>query len=325
MIRVRDLDKHYGTVRAVQNVTFDVTRGEIVGLLGHNGAGKSTVMKIITGYLEPSNGSVSVGDIDVLADRIGVQRLIGYLPESAPLYPEMLVQEYLLMIAELRGIPAERRQQAVSDAVHATGLEEWLVRPIGTLSKGYRQRVGLAQAMVHKPEVLVLDEPTSGLDPVQIVEIRSLIRRLASHSTVILSTHILSEIEAVCDRVLILIDGVLAADSRLADLLASEHVRLSATGGGNGFSKALEAVDGIDSALHLGPDPRHPGYELWSLACTTDVAPTAEIVAAATSAGATVASVGAETRSLEQVFRDLMEEHIARHAVVAGQGAEKAA
>ena len=175
MIEVRDLEKRYGDVRAVKGLSFDVGRGEIVGLLGHNGAGKSTVMKMITGYIEPSGGSISVGGVDVLADRIGVQRQIGYLPESAPVYPEMLVQEYLLMMAELRDIPAAERNAAVIKAVRSTGLEDWLVRPIATLSKGYRQRVGLAQAILHEAEVLILDEPTSGLDPVQIVEIRALI------------------------------------------------------------------------------------------------------------------------------------------------------
>jgi ABC-2 type transport system ATP-binding protein len=309
MIQVRSLEKRYGDVRAVKGISFDVERGEVVGLLGHNGAGKSTVMKIITGYLEPSEGSVTVGGRDVLDDRIGVQRLIGYLPENAPLYPEMLVQEYLLMIAELRGIPEENRLRAVASAVRATGLEGWLVRPIGTLSKGYRQRVGLAQAIVHRPEVLVLDEPTSGLDPVQIVEIRGLIRRLAEKSTVIVSTHILSEIEAVCDRVVILIDGVLAANGRLGDLLKSNRVRLSLASGSAGVSERLSAVGGVEAVVRMGIDAARPGFDVWSLTCKSPTPPTPAIVRAAAEAGWEVGSVAAEAPSLEQVFRELMTAH----------------
>ncbi len=309
MIRVRDLEKRYGEVRAVKGISFDVERGEVVGLLGHNGAGKSTVLKIITGYLEPSEGSVSVGGRDVIEDRIGVQRLIGYLPENAPLYPEMLVQEYLLMIAELRGIPEEDRLRAIGAAVRATGLQGWLVRPIGTLSKGYRQRVGLAQAVVHRPEVLVLDEPTSGLDPVQIVEIRRLIRRVAEKSTVIVSTHILSEIEAVCDRVVILIDGVLAANSRLRDLLKSNRVRLSLASGSAGVAERLGPLGGVETVVRMGVDAARPGFDLWSVTCNSAIPPIPAIVRAASDAGWEVGSVAAEAASLEQVFRELMTTH----------------
>ncbi|TFH24240.1 MAG: ATP-binding cassette domain-containing protein [Myxococcales bacterium] len=325
MIRVSGLEKRYGAVRAVKDVSFEVGRGEIVGLLGHNGAGKSTVMKVITGYLEPSEGSVSVGGVDVVSDRLGVQRMIGYMPENAPLYPEMLVQEYLLMIAELRGMAAGDRIKAVADAVRATGLEAWMVRPISTLSKGYRQRVGLAQAIIHRPEVLVLDEPTSGLDPVQIVEIRNLIRRLAQSSTVILSTHILSEIEAVCDRVVILIDGGLAADSKLGDLLASDRVRVSVKTGTEAVEKTLAAVDGVGEVVRVGPDINHDGYEIWTVRVTgaggNDSAgePTATaVVAAAGRAGWSVASISTDTQNLEQVFRDLMSAHVAREGSPGG-------
>lgn len=324
MIRVTDLQKRYGRVHAVKGVSFEVNRGEIVGLLGHNGAGKSTVMKIITGYLEPGEGSVTVGGVDVLSDRIGVQRLIGYMPESSPLYPEMLVQEYLLMMAELRGVPGGEQNTAVLDAVRATGLEAWLLRPISTLSKGYRQRVGLAQAIVHKPDVLVLDEPTSGLDPVQIVEIRALIRRLAENSTVILSTHILSEIEAVCDRAVILIDGVLAADSKLSDLLASNRVRISLRAGTADVEPTLSSIPGVEAVLPTGADAGHNGYELWTVRCSPESSErspehssepiSAAVVAAAAEAGWSVASVTAETQNLEQVFRDLMSDHIARRS-----------
>jgi ABC-2 type transport system ATP-binding protein len=308
MISVQSLEKRYGEVRAVAGVSFQVARGEIVGLLGHNGAGKTTVMKIMTGFLEPTGGTVTVGGVDVRTDRLGVQRQIGYLPESAPLYPEMLVQEYLTMMAELRGIPPQNRQAAISDAVRATGLQGWLVRPISTLSKGYRQRVGLAGAILHKPEVLVLDEPTNGLDPVQIIEIRNLIKRLAQSTTIILSTHILSEIEAVCSRVVILIDGHLAADSTLTDLLSSDVVRLAVAPGTSGVAAALKKVDGVVEVR--GPESV-AGLDRYRVKVKgPGIAP--GIVAAASKAGWTITEVAPDVQSLEQVFRDLMADHASK-------------
>lgn len=309
MISVRKLEKRYGEVRAVADLSFEVERGEIVGLLGHNGAGKTTVMKVMTGFLEPTSGTVLVGGIDVTKDRLAVQRQIGYLPENAPLYPEMLVQEYLLMMAELRRLPAAKRIPAVADAVKATGLEDRLVQPIATLSKGYRQRVGLAQAMLHRPEVLVLDEPTNGLDPVQIVEIRDLIRRLAQTTTVILSTHILSEIEAVCDRAVILIDGELAADRRLADLLQSNVIRVGVGEGARDVPRVLGAIAGVKTVTR---DGERGGYAQWRATCEPGADPAPAIAEAAHAAGWKVGQITPETQSLEQVFRDLMTRHVSR-------------
>ncbi len=307
MISVRNLEKRYGDLRAVSELSFEVERGEIVGLLGHNGAGKTTVMKVMTGFLEPTRGTVTIGGVDVTADRIGVQRQIGYLPENAPLYPEMLVQEYLLMMAELRGIDPGDRVPAVADAVKATGLEGRLVQPISTLSKGYRQRVGLAQAILHRPDVLVLDEPTNGLDPVQIVEIRDLIRRLAQTTTVILSTHILSEIEAVCSRVVILIDGQLAADDTLAHLLSSNVVRVRVGAGAKDVPRVLAKVEGVESVKREG---ERGGYSEWRAICAEGVDATPAIARAALDAGWTIGGITPETPSLEQVFRDLMARHV---------------
>lgn len=303
MISVKKLEKRYGSLRAVSNVSFEVARGEIVGLLGHNGAGKTTVMKIMTGYLQPTSGTITVGGIDVVADRLGVQRQIGYLPESAPLYPEMLVQEYLLMMAELRSIPADAQIAAISDAVYATGLQDRLVQSIGTLSKGYRQRVGLAGAILHKPDVLVLDEPTNGLDPVQILEIRALIRRLAQDTTIILSTHILSEIEAVCSRVVILIDGVLAADAGLDALLTRSEITLDVDPKTKGVSKVVSAVAGV-TAVKAGTEPGRYRVHF------DGDAPTPAIITAAAKAGWQVHGVARVQPSLETVFRDLMADHV---------------
>jgi ABC-2 type transport system ATP-binding protein len=224
-----------------------VNRGEIVGLLGPNGAGKSTAIKILTGYLQPTQGAVTVDGLDVLAEARQVQQRIGYLPENAPLYPELSVQSYLQMIASLRQIPEQEQAVRLSEAIRATGLEEHLTRPIGQLSKGFRQRVGLAQAIMHRPKLLILDEPTIGLDPTQIVEVRHLIRRLAQDTTILLSTHILSEVEAVCGRVIILINGKVRTDSRLSDLEAPEGVVLVLGAGAPDALADLKALGGVRS------------------------------------------------------------------------------
>jgi ABC-2 type transport system ATP-binding protein len=247
MIDVQDLDKNYGPVEALKGVSFRVDAGEIIGLLGPNGAGKTTMMKILTGYLQPSQGSVTVDGLDVLTEARQVQQRIGYLPENAPLYPELSVQAYLRMIADLRQIPEEEQPARLSEAIRAAGLEQHLTRPIGQLSKGFRQRVGLAQAIVHRPKLLILDEPTIGLDPTQIVEVRRLIRRLAQDTTILLSTHILSEVEAVCDRVIILINGEVRADSRLSELEDAEGVILVLGSDAPDVTADLKAVDGAQA------------------------------------------------------------------------------
>ncbi|MEJ5308211.1 MAG: ATP-binding cassette domain-containing protein [Anaerolineae bacterium] len=226
MIDVSNLSKSYGDVEALRDVSFNIASGEIVGLLGPNGAGKTTIIKILTGYLQPDAGTVLINGLDVLEHTREVQAQIGYLPETAPLYPELSVQAYLKMMADLRQIPEAEQRALLSEAIYATGLQDHLTRPIAHLSKGFRQRVGLAQAILHKPRLLILDEPTVGLDPTQIVEIRNLIRRLADHSTVLFSTHILSEVEALCDRVIILMNGQVKADARLSELEATSDAVL---------------------------------------------------------------------------------------------------
>jgi ABC-2 type transport system ATP-binding protein len=221
MIQVTDVRKNYGHVQAVRGVSFEVNQGEVFGLLGPNGAGKTTILKMLTCYHFPSSGSATVNGHDVYTDPIAVKSSIGYLPESAPLYSELNVMEYLEFIAEARGIPPAQRGERIEWAVHACGLEDVVYRSIDNLSKGYRQRTGLAQAIIHDPAILILDEPTTGLDPNQIIEIRRLIRELGREKTVILSTHILQEVEAVCDRVLILNDGRIAAEGTTGEI-ASE-------------------------------------------------------------------------------------------------------
>jgi len=211
-IQVENLTKKYGTQRAVDNISFEVKTGEILGFLGPNGAGKTTTMKIITCFMAPTDGDVKVAGHSIREDQDIIKKKIGYLPESNPLYYDMQVLDYLEFVAELQGVAKDRIQNRIIEMVKLTGLNIEKHKKIGELSKGYRQRVGLAQAMIHDPEILILDEPTTGLDPNQIVEIRKLIRELGREKTVILSTHILPEVEATCDRILIINQGSIVAD-----------------------------------------------------------------------------------------------------------------
>lgn len=271
MIDVSDLAKSYGPIEALRGVSFQISAGEIVGLLGPNGAGKTTIMKILTGYLQPDEGSVLVDGLDVVTDTREVQEMIGYLPENAPLYPELSIQAYLRMMAELRQVADEEQTEYLSEAVYATGLAgagaaaegaSLLTRPIGQLSKGYRQRVGLAQAILHRPRLLILDEPTIGLDPTQIVEVRGLIRRLAERSTILFSTHILSEVEALCDRVIILINGQVKADARLSELAATSDAVLVLQEEQAGVESGLQSLDGVQGVELARTADGYPVYRV---------------------------------------------------------------
>lgn len=318
MISVQNVEKRYGEARAVSGVSFSVQRGEIVGLLGHNGAGKTTIMKVMTGFLEPTAGAVSIDGLDVVRDRVAVQRRIGYLPENAPLYPELQVQEYLRFMADLRGLRGAERARAIDEALEATGLTARRAQVIQTLSKGYRQRVGLAQAILHRPDLLILDEPTNGLDPVQILEIRDLIKRLAARATVILSTHILSEIEAVCDRVVVLIQGELAADAPLSSLVGGGGALLRVEGPAD-LGAARRALSSVARAGEVTLAAREGDVlslrvplKEGAAGSAADLA--ADLSAAAVGAGWRVLAVGPDARSLEDVFRELMGAHVARVA-----------
>lgn len=223
MIEVKDLVKTYGTKRAVDGISFSVNRGEILGFLGPNGAGKSTTMKMLTGFIRPDAGFAKIGGIDVTSDPVGVKRQLGYLPESAPAYPEMTVAEFLGFIAEIRGFcAAAEKRERVEHVLGLTHLNSVRGQTIETLSKGYKQRVGFAQALIHNPPVLILDEPTDGLDPNQKNEVRTLIKNMAAEKAVILSTHILEEVDAICTRVIIISRGRLVADETPAALRARQ-------------------------------------------------------------------------------------------------------
>ena len=342
MIDVTNVSKSYGPIQALREVSFHVDAGEIIGLLGPNGAGKTTMMKILTGYLQPDSGEVSIDGLDVLADTLEVQKRIGYLPENAPLYPEMSVQAYLKMFAELRQLPEEEAladaeeeapatepsltaERALSVAIRATALEDHLTRPISQLSKGYRQRVGLAQAILHQPKLLILDEPTVGLDPTQIVEVRGLIGRLAQQSTILLCTHILSEVEATCDRVIILLNGEVKADARLADLSATTDVVLSLRstpdGDASSITRTLQALPDV-RAVRVDQAAGEDVYRIRG-ADGTDLRPA--IYELARDHGWPLQELRRDVRTLETVFNELVADEARQAPTPAGGKGEKKA
>jgi ABC-2 type transport system ATP-binding protein len=257
MIEVHDLTKRYGPVEAVKDVSFTVGKDQVLGFLGPNGAGKTTIMKILTGYHFPSSGTALIDGVSVQDEPVEVKKRIGYLPESVPLYGDLTVREYLGFIAEARLMPVNERKRAIEAAVSSCGLEQVRARRIENLSKGYKQRVGLAQAIIHDPPILILDEPTTGLDPNQIIEIRFLIKSLGERKTVILSTHILQEVEAICSQVLIINEGHIAAQGKPDEIAGTLK-------GGDTWELVLKGSGkaGVDerlSRLNL------PGWELSGL------------------------------------------------------------
>ncbi|WP_018416588.1 ABC transporter ATP-binding protein [Teredinibacter turnerae] len=254
MIHVKNLSRRYGDFAAVDKVTFSINSGEIVGLLGHNGAGKTTIMKMITGFLEPSEGSIEINNLPINQHAKEIQQDIGYLPENLPVYPELSVLDYLFYCAQVRNIPADRQQDAVAAAVRKTELAEKAMHPISTLSRGFKQRVGVAQALIHNPKILILDEPTNGLDPHQTQQMRNLVRSLATHATVIISTHIMQEVDALCDRALILDNGQLAIDQTLASLRRSDTLALSSSISGDKLNAILGEKYGALTAQQITAD-----------------------------------------------------------------------
>ncbi len=250
-IVVENLTKKYGTQRAVDNISFEVKTGEVLGFLGPNGAGKTTTMKIITCFMAPSDGDIKVGGLSIHEHQDEIKKKIGYLPENNPLYYDMLVLDYLEFVANLQGVPKEKIQKRIAEMVVMTGLNVEKHKKIGELSKGYRQRVGLAQAMIHDPEILILDEPTTGLDPNQIVEIRKLIKELGKEKTVVLSTHILPEVEATCDRIMIINNGKIVADGT-SDMLRKQaqgqeilRVQISEAGDRDSIISSLSGLESV--------------------------------------------------------------------------------
>jgi ABC-2 type transport system ATP-binding protein len=300
-IEVQGITKSYGTQVAVNQVSFNVQTGEVVGFIGPNGAGKSTTMKIITGTLPPDSGTVTINELPALEHQKEIRRLIGYLPEHNPLYLEMYVREYLQYVAGLYLIRGHGARERIARVIEMTGLSPEMHKKIGALSKGYRQRVGLAQALIHDPEILILDEPTSGLDPNQLVEIRNLIAGIGNEKTVLLSTHILQEVEAICDRVLIINRGEIVADELAATLMEKGehqtqtiHVELE----GSADSQIWNKLQFISHVKPIGK-----GQFLLETHEMRDIR--ADIFNFAVSQGLTILSLSLKKKSLEEVFREI--------------------
>ena len=307
MITVETLSRNYGDFIAVREVSFQIPRGTVVGLLGHNGAGKTTIMKVLTGYLEPTSGTVQIDGLDIIPHRLEVQRKIGYLPENSPVYPEMTVIDYLEYVAELRGIAPEDRANAIRNAIQRTRLEEKSTDSIQTLSRGYKQRVGVAQAILHEPEILILDEPTNGLDPSQIEEMRQLIRELSQKATVILSTHILQEVHAVCDRVLIISRGSVVLDSLISELSTSNQFLVETDTSLDSIQQQLHNIEAIKDIQYIGArngtGPKRQEYRI--TLSTEDPGVSAHIVRALVEGGSNVFQFQAETKNLESIFKEV--------------------
>ncbi len=300
MIHVDEVTKSYGHIQALRGVSFDVNEGEIVGLLGPNGAGKSTIIKILTGFLHPDQGTTQIDGLDVLTETRAVQTRIGYLSENTPLYPDLSVQSYLRLMANMRSVPQADQLRLLSEAIYATNMQDYLTRPIAQLSKGLRQRVGLAQAILHRPRMLILDEPTIGLDPTQVVDMRHLIKHLAQNSTILFSSHILSEVEAVCDRVIIIINGEVKADARLDELNETGDVILVLQEEHTGIYERLAAVQDI---VDVEQFPSRDGYPAFRLVSHQDIAP--DIYQIARHENWSVREIRRDVVTLETVFNEL--------------------
>ncbi len=300
MINVERLTRVYGSLTAVDGVSFSISKGEVVGLLGHNGAGKSTIMKMLTGYLEPTAGTIAVDGLRMGPDTSAIQARIGYLPENCPVWPEMTVIDFLGYHAALSGVPAARREAAIARAIRRTALREKATARIETLSRGFRQRVGVAQAILHDPDIVILDEPTNGLDPTQVREMRGLIRELAKTATVILSTHVLQEVRAVCERALIIRAGRLVVDRKIAELEVAQGLTLTTD---RALAERLAGLPGVAGVTLAAREGSRITYRL-------DAAPEAapEIARAVVAAGAALYALEPHKRDLETVFAEVNEE-----------------
>ena len=302
MISVTKLSRSYGSTLAVDDVSFDISSGEVVGLLGHNGAGKTTIMKIITGFIEPSSGNVEIDGLVLGEDTTGIQKKIGYLPENCPVWPEMRVADYLIYQARLHLVDDKSVGPLVSEAIKKTRLIEKATAKIDTLSRGYRQRVGVAQALLHKPDILILDEPTNGLDPNQILQMRELIKELAETSTVIVSTHVLQEVQAICERVLIMRGGKLVLDSKISDLQSDNKIIFHFQPSEMDVTTALQDSASVKSVEKLQND------QTVCLRVGIDKKEIPTVVRSLVSAGADIVSIVPERRTLETVFAEVSTE-----------------
>lgn len=306
MLEVHRLSRRYGQFLAVDNVSFTIGKGEIIGLLGHNGAGKTTIMKMISGYLEANTGSVTVDGLNLESNPKAIQKDLGYLPESLPVYPEMTVADYLDYAAELKGLRHNAKKLEIKRVIQATDLKNKLLAPIATLSRGLKQRVGVAQAILGKPKLLILDEPTNGLDPEQTQQMRNLIREVAKEATVILSTHIMQEVEALCSRVLMLHGGKLALDAKLNDLRQSNHLLLEASMSPK-EAEALTELDGVKTIEAIAVEPASKTYRVQCESDANQQTLAAQIANSVIEQKASLYRLQPELRDLETLFREVNE------------------
>ncbi len=323
MIQVEGLSKRYGRTLAVDNISFQAGRGEILGFLGPNGAGKTTTMRVLTCFLPPTSGRARVAGYDVLEQPLEVKKRVGYLPETPPLYPELGVTEYLQFVGRIKAVPSSKLNARVADVVEKCALGNERNTLIGKLSKGYRQRVGLAQAIIHEPDVLVLDEPTSGLDPKQIIETRELIRGLSGDHTIILSTHILSEVSATCQRVIIINAGKLVAvdtpENLTSRLQGHETILLQTDGPADTVRVALEKVPGVVAVRPASHASRYAAFEV-EASRGQDVR--RELARAVVHGGWGLLELRAAGLSLEEIFLELTRAEKAEAAAVTDGGKE---
>jgi ABC-2 type transport system ATP-binding protein len=310
LIEVEHLTKSYGTAQAVNDISFTVEKGEILGFLGPNGAGKTTTMRILTGYLPATDGTARIAGFDVFEQSMEVRKRIGYLPETPPLYPEMRINDYLAFVARIKGVEAAAIPNRVEEAMRLTGLSERKEELIKRLSRGYKQRVGIAQAIVHNPDVVILDEPTVGLDPNQIIEVRKLIKGLAGEHTIILSTHILPEVEMTCDRVVIINKGKIAAIDTPSNLTTqqkgSERVQVQARGQAEALQAALETIAGVNRVAASSNE----GSDIVSATVESETGQDirGQIAAHIVNGGFELLELRAVNLSLEDIFRQLTTE-----------------
>jgi ABC-2 type transport system ATP-binding protein len=302
MIQVQDLTKYFGPVQAIERVTFEVDKGEIVGFLGPNGAGKTTTMRILTTYLPATSGIARVAGYDVMNESLQVRRNIGYLPESVPLYSEMRVEEYLTYRAKLKGVPRKERAMRLDFCMERCRLVEVRRRLLGTLSRGYRQRVGLADAIIHDPPILILDEPTAGLDPIQIRETLKFIRDLGESHTILLSTHILSEVEAICERVIIINAGRVGLSRSLAEIEEAAQILLDVRGPADAVMSTVRGLGGVDITLRGQED----GVANFEIRVSDDRDLREEISKAVTHKGWLICRLERKHRKLEDEFFDVL-------------------
>ncbi len=310
MIDIVDLRKSYGDFEALRGLNFSVPRGQIVGFLGPNGAGKSTTMRILTGYLPYGHGSVKVAGIEIAEDANAARKMIGYLPESNPQYEDMMVAEYLSFVADIRKIERSKKQEKIARSVERCGLQDVFQKDIGQLSKGFRQRVGLAQAILHDPQLLILDEPTSGLDPNQIIEIRNLIKELGNETTILMSTHILQEAQSTCERILIINNGLLVADDTPEQLamgdFGSIYLEIAPLGKGAVDTAVLKKrLQGIKGVVSIEEHPADgDGHVAFNIRYEK-VDPRRELFQAVVESQAVLLELKRQKASLEETFRRL--------------------